>query len=760
MRHLITFLIAIILMLGVFVTASAQGDGDLPLPSFPGDEISYNYILFPDAPVSGSIENEETITTYLFYAEAGETVLINLERTEGTFLPYLSLMNSEGQEIATQFSDLRGLQSILSVEIEHSDWYYVGASSEPNSTADPGRYRIMLSGSSYAIFSVLQDQLPPRVDNGIIILEDIYESTLNTGEGELFFWLNAGDSLALTVSTETTQVNLTTLNGDSLVDDNVTEFTSDDDLWINATVSVVEDDTEFQSIINRAEGSVAVAYTVLNDLATITPSPTLTATYTLTPTATFTPTLTPSQTFTPSTTPTPSNTPIASNTPTSTFTSTPSRTPTATNTRTNTPRPSSTPIPPPTSTVPSIEYGETITARTNSRSSIDYTFSGTSGDVVTISLDSNDFDTYLELFRSGRQVTFDDDGGSGLNSMISNFTLPSTDTYTIRVRAFNNRSFSGDYTLTLTENGNTSTSNVINYNQSLSRTTRSTTGIDYIFSGTSGDVVTISLDSSDFDTYLELFRNGRQVTFDDDGGSGLNSMISNFTLPSTDTYTIRVRAFNNRSFSGTFTLSLQSSSTSGGTTPPDSTRQPPSVTCPNTLASRLVAGDIGRVVPNGRSNRMRSDAGTGFSQVGQISSGGVFEVIDGPECSDGYAWYQVNHNGTIGWTAEADTRAYWIELLDPTGGPSMLTGGIGQTNGARQAIGEFQVEYFCTTQGYGITNDNNNWYCTQGGSRITTLSQSDFDRICRDTYDRSDAYAIQLDTSAIPAYSWRCFGNN
>jgi LysM repeat protein len=86
----------------------------------------------------------------------------------------------------------------------------------------------------------------------------------------------------------------------------------------------------------------------------------------------------------------------------------------------------------------------------------------------------------------------------------------------------------------------------------------------------------------------------------------------------------------------------------------------PQVTC--TLTPRLTVGAQGRVIP-GSSNALRSLPGTGGTSVviGQIPGGGLFSVLAGPQCADGYYWWQVNYNGVIGWTAEGQGSTYWLE---------------------------------------------------------------------------------------------------
>jgi tetratricopeptide (TPR) repeat protein len=74
-----------------------------------------------------------------------------------------------------------------------------------------------------------------------------------------------------------------------------------------------------------------------------------------------------------------------------------------------------------------------------------YTFEGSAGQAVTITLDSEDFDPVLSLFdSSGNEVASNDDFGGTLNAAII-LTLPAEDTYTVIARSFSGQG--GDYSL-------------------------------------------------------------------------------------------------------------------------------------------------------------------------------------------------------------------------------------------------------------------------------------------------------------------------
>jgi hypothetical protein len=140
-----------------------------------------------------------------------------------------------------------------------------------------------------------------------------------------------------------------------------------------------------------------------------------------------------------------------------------------------------------------------------------------------------------------------------------------------------------------------------------------------------------------------------------------------------------------------------------------------------------------------------------------MPAGSVMNVISGPECGEGYSWWQVRYNGTTGWTVAGSRNDWYLEPLDERIGRGgyLLRNGRGRTNGARVTNGEFQVEYYCSAYGYAgqIRRDNNYWYCGN-----FTLRQHDFNIICQDTYNNPRAWALQNGNSNIRAFNWRCYG--
>jgi hypothetical protein len=186
-----------------------------------------------------------------------------------------------------------------------------------------------------------------------------------------------------------------------------------------------------------------------------------------------------------------------------------------------------------------------------------YTFSGTAGQQVAISMSAS-FDTFLFLVGpDGDEIARDDNGAGGTNSRIPAGTtdlarLPQTGTYRIIANSFN-AATTGNYSVTLTTGtGNNCTATAINFGATANgalqigdcRLPADSSFIDvYTFAGTANQTISIAMNSTQFDAYLFLLSpSGSVLTQDDNGGGGTNARIpatsGTFTLPSSGTYTI------------------------------------------------------------------------------------------------------------------------------------------------------------------------------------------------------------------------------
>ncbi|MEW6566629.1 MAG: pre-peptidase C-terminal domain-containing protein [Chloroflexota bacterium] len=188
-----------------------------------------------------------------------------------------------------------------------------------------------------------------------------------------------------------------------------------------------------------------------------------------------------------------------------------------------------------------IAYGQTDEGYVLTGEGDRWTFQGSAGDIVTISMGSELIDCYLELLDpAGATIASDDDSGGNRDALINGFRLPSSGTYTIIASGYGGAT--GPYTLTLQPGEIGPGGGTIAPGQTVSGTLALVSGDEWTFSGTSGQVVTISM-YADFDTYLELYGpDGSLLTEDDDSGEGTQSRIADFTLPQTGTYTIVARS--------------------------------------------------------------------------------------------------------------------------------------------------------------------------------------------------------------------------
>jgi len=251
--------------------------------------------------------------------------------------------------------------------------------------------------------------------------------------------------------------------------------------------------------------------------------------------------------------------------------------------------------------------------------SAQYEFNGRAGDVVTIDLRTDAFDPAVGLFTpDGQRLMTDDDGGGGLNARINRVSLTNNGTYLIIVDGFRgftgDRTLQGKYTVSLTietAGGGgvpvvqaTATlapsvaqatplpvlpgGNVLDFGQTvLGELTAEVQTGRYTFFGTAGDVITIQLDSENFDPKFRLLgADGVVLAEDDDSGDGLNALVTDFTLPRDGDYVVEVDGFRgpagDRQLFGGFSIlvnrtdaAVQSAPTTVPTTAPDLTDTPP-----------------------------------------------------------------------------------------------------------------------------------------------------------------------------------------
>ena len=205
-----------------------------------------------------------------------------------------------------------------------------------------------------------------------------------------------------------------------------------------------------------------------------------------------------------------------------------------------------------------------------------YTFSGRSGQRLSIRMDSEAFDTYLNLGRMENgeftSLTTDDDGGAeGTNSRIST-VLEQDGQYVIRASSYGGDG--GAYTLQVDERvarapapprpltAGQQVSGELDEDDAVLDTDASYYEL-WSYQGRAGEQVRIRMSSDDFDTYVAIGRmeggcgDFEELATMDDGGEGTNTLLE-FTLPEDGEYVIRANSLVAEQTGG-YTLVVESS---------------------------------------------------------------------------------------------------------------------------------------------------------------------------------------------------------
>lgn len=86
--------------------------------------------------------------------------------------------------------------------------------------------------------------------------------------------------------------------------------------------------------------------------------------------------------------------------------------------------------------IANIQYGDVVNEQITRDGIVTFTFDGSAGDVIVISANSNDFDTFLELYSPNDDLLAFNDDFNNLNALIGPFELTLDGTYTIAVWSY------------------------------------------------------------------------------------------------------------------------------------------------------------------------------------------------------------------------------------------------------------------------------------------------------------------------------------
>ncbi|WP_447555488.1 hypothetical protein [Vreelandella sp. EE22] len=176
-----------------------------------------------------------------------------------------------------------------------------------------------------------------------------------------------------------------------------------------------------------------------------------------------------------------------------------------------------------------------------------------------IDMVSSDVDAFLELRGDNDYYREDDDGGDGLDARITDFLAPGV--YQVTARTAYSSETAGLFTLSV--GSNELPEGIELQNEGTLTAGESIAGwysgedVIYQLELEESTAVSIAMNSTDFDAYLEL--TGEGVSFaDDDGGQGTNALLEASLLPGS--YTVHARGYSAYG-SGLFELEYRAEAT-------------------------------------------------------------------------------------------------------------------------------------------------------------------------------------------------------
>ena len=198
----------------------------------------------------------------------------------------------------------------------------------------------------------------------------------------------------------------------------------------------------------------------------------------------------------------------------------------------------------------------------------DYSFRARANERFVIKLESDDFDPIVRVGQISRrggafieQVQNDDAASGGLNSYLV-FTAPNAGEYIIRATSLGGDG-EGDFVVSLSEPPPPLVAQTIAVGGSVEGELTESDGSNdegvradaYRFTVAAGQRVDISLKSSAFDAYLELYdASGESLDQDDDGSDDTDSQLVH-SFSEAGEYTVQVRAIGD-TLTGAYTLAL------------------------------------------------------------------------------------------------------------------------------------------------------------------------------------------------------------
>jgi len=186
-------------------------------------------------------------------------------------------------------------------------------------------------------------------------------------------------------------------------------------------------------------------------------------------------------------------------------------------------------------------------------------FEAEADNFITVRVQSNEIDTYLELYGpDGALLSEDDDSGGGLNAALLDFPTTEAGEYRLVVRPAqaDKLTASGVYDIFLTVSEDLAPTGMLASGDSKTSSLNAAEQQTWIFEAEKGSFVTVKMESKTLDTYLSLYNNSGTLLAVNDDFLDKQAVIANFITPEDGVYRVVARTYSTEEV-GDYTISLE-----------------------------------------------------------------------------------------------------------------------------------------------------------------------------------------------------------
>jgi len=204
-----------------------------------------------------------------------------------------------------------------------------------------------------------------------------------------------------------------------------------------------------------------------------------------------------------------------------------------------------------------LPVGESVQASLRPGQIDTWSFEAEADSYISIKIQSNQLDTYLELFDpDGQLITADDDSGGELNAALLDFPVATAGEYQVVVKSAQpDGNQAGVYEILLSVADSLESSGTLESGQVVTRTLKAGEQHTWTFEAEEDTFITVRMDSDTLDTYLSLYDSSGELLYVNDDFFAKQAAIANYVAPKSDTYRLVARAYSPEE-EGQYTISL------------------------------------------------------------------------------------------------------------------------------------------------------------------------------------------------------------